>query len=94
MHTFRLNIITAAALALLLLGAQLATAAHGVEHPFHEHQSWCDSFLAADHNSSHCAVAAGIKLLPAITATPFPAASDTPVSVSFAGYRSRAPPAH
>ncbi|MCW9013682.1 MAG: hypothetical protein OQL06_07850 [Gammaproteobacteria bacterium] len=39
-------------ISMLLLMMQFVTAAHSIDHIFHEHSIECDLYLASEHNSS------------------------------------------
>lgn len=79
-------------LGLALLGAQLALAAHGIEHPFHEHDEACVECLVLP---GFAAMPAPVLAAPAPVTAPMHAGLAVSPASTFPSpqpYRSRAPP--
>lgn len=81
-------------LAVLFFTAQLATAAHALEHRFdaqHEHYLSCELFAAAEHNSTTLSQALSFDLSPSF-ATHTTRLPLTDYTALIALYQARAPP--
>lgn len=89
LHPFRMLL-----LAVLFFTAQLATAAHALEHRFdaqHEHYLSCELFAAAEHNSIALSQVLSIDVAPSFATynTNLPL---TVYTAHIALYQARAPP--
>jgi hypothetical protein len=92
MHkTLKQKLALAFFLCTTLLGVQLATLTHAIDHSFHEHIDLCDTFIAFEHSASVTTSVMAMFAKP-VLAAPFPVIHVTPIKQTISSSLIRAPP--